>query len=241
MSLYILYKNKKIFLSKDLSDFTLGLSQEEFFNSSLQDLESMVGYHIKNIVVTSEKYDDPLEEKELYLKVLNHIKLFNLESIDIIPLGEPFIYYQDILDFLKTLSNKNIRQINFTTSATLLTKKKINKLFQLQQTSGVKYLFIVSVDGITKKQYESISHFSFKKILKIIKWLQKCFDIRIKYTLKSELNNNSLISIFSFFNKRKILSRSIIIDVDTTHGFYSDEEKEKILKQFKNMQRICSF
>lgn len=230
MSLYILYKNKKIFLGKDLFDFTLGLSQEEFFNSSQHDLEAMVGYHIKNIVVS-------LEEKELYLKVLNHIKLFNLESIDITPLDE---YYQDILDFLNTLSNKNIRQINFTTNAILLTKKKINELAQLQQTSGVKYLFIVSVDGITKKQYESINHFSFRKILKIIKWLQKCFDVRIKYTLKDELNNNSLISIFSFFNKRKILSRSIIIDVDTTYGFYSDKEKEKILKQFKDMQRICS-
>lgn len=231
MNLYILYKNKRIFLGKNLFDFTLGLSQEEFFNSSQYDLETIIGYHIKNIVVAS------LEEKELYLNVLNHIKLFNLESIDIMPLDE---YYQDILDFLKTLSNKNIKQINFTTNATLLTKKKINELAKLQQTSGVKYLFIVLVDGITKKQYESINHFSFRKILKIIKWLQKYFDIRVKYTLKDELNNNSLISIFSFFNKRKILSRCIIIDVDTTYGFYSNEEKEKILKQFKDMQRICS-
>lgn len=267
--LYISLERNKIALSRCCYINThILLDPDEFFKLSLKDL-SKLNYiskpdmfcgedncefgNIKNVVVSISKacnfhcekcpipvHSDSSYEKDLYFKVLNHLKNFELNSIELTRSGEPFYYFDDIINYLKTLDNKNVKQVLFTTNGSLLSRKKIIDLYTIQNETNIKYIITVSVDGINRKHYKKIRHFSFNKIIKTVKILKKYFETRISYTYKKS-NDIDIFSILTFFNKLGIQSRNINIGVDTYYNSYSKDEEKEIIKKYKDIQRVCYF
>lgn len=267
--LYISLVGNKIALSRCCYiNSYITLEPADFFKLSLKDLcklnyiikpdmycgeENCEIENIKNIVVSISKacnfhcekctisqHSDSLYEKDLYFKVLNHISNFKLNSIELTRSGEPFYYWDEIINYLKTLNSKNIKQVFFTTNGSLLSKKRIIELYTIQNATNIKYIITVSIDGINKKHYKKIRHFSFYKIIKIVKILKKFFEVRINYTYK-KTNDVDIFSILTFFNRIGIRSKNINIGVDTYYNSYSKEEEKEIITKYKDVQRVCYF
>lgn len=129
---------------------------------------------------------NPLKNKKVFFNLIEHIKKLNYDtSIIVDGSGEIFIYYNTLLDTLKSLKNTNIKQITFETNASLLDEEKINTLKKLSQETNVEYLFRVSIDGISKETHEKVRPTAnYEQLIKVFKILSETFTTTINFTIK---------------------------------------------------------
>ncbi|MCF0124329.1 MAG: hypothetical protein HUJ68_00965, partial [Clostridia bacterium] len=93
--------------------------------------------------------------KETYINTLYKLKGHNLDEISPSTAGEEFIYYDEIKEWLKTLTPKDVKKIKHQTNLILLNKERILELKKISDETKVKYFFMPSIDGITKETYEN--------------------------------------------------------------------------------------
>jgi MoaA/NifB/PqqE/SkfB family radical SAM enzyme len=148
--------------------------------------------------------EDNAPRKELFFKILDKFKNQNL-TICFDGSGEIFLYYHDIVNWLKTLNENN--KIQFLTNGTLLNEERIQKLKFISDETKVEYEFYLSVDGATKETFEFLRRgASFKETIKIIKLLQKYkFSVHIQATIK-KYNIQEAYKMKSLFKRLRVTS-----------------------------------
>ena len=143
------------------------------------------------------KDDDQL--KDLYFKILYNIKNNNLESIQLTDVGEPFFHFYKTLDYLKSLTLNDTKNVNFLTNASLLSKNKIRMLKEISDFTGVNYTFVISIDGCTKDTYEKTrTNSNFEKVIENAIYLNQLFHVGINFTIKRP-NMSDVLNIKPFF------------------------------------------
>lgn len=140
--------------------------------------------------------------KKSFFKIINIIKNANLESLAFDGTGEIFLFYKDLISFLRTLTPKDTKDIRFMTNGTLLNENRLYELYQISKDTGVNYRFGLSVDGVTKETYEKIRvGAKFEHTLKVIQLIQDIFKNppEIIFTIK-KYNIEEVSLVKSFFN-----------------------------------------
>ena len=175
----------------------------------------------------TNKYDD------LYFKVLNKLteNESNLEQIYLTSNGEPFLYYDKILDFLKKINNNITKKIVACTNGTLLNKKRIDELYNISKETGVKYDISVSIDSFTKETFKKIRNFDLDKIIENTLYLkEKNLLKRIQYCVMLEnLHEFNLLDKFCKENKIEYYY-GIVQSEDEKKSKYIKKELEKYKK-----------
>ena len=181
-----------------------------------------------------ESHSDSEGLKELYFNTLNNIKGHYLNAIKFTDIGEPFFYYNETRDYLKSLKYEiDTKRVEFISNLTLLNKARIEELKQISSQSKISYFFIASIDGINKDTYENTRIGStFEKVLENLKLLVDSFgpdNIQFQYVIKlpNQADNHSQIKNF-FFQNFKICGQ---ITYDTL------ELDESSKKTFHNFER----
>ena len=141
----------------------------------------------------------------LYFRFLNESKeLNNINTVQLMDVEEPFLYYNRTLEFLKSLKNTNIKSVIITTNATLLNKEKILQLKEISLETNVKYQFTVSIDGCTKETYENSRVCgNFEKVISNAKNIYSIFGkdhLIVSFTAKKH-NLYDIPYIKGFFTK----------------------------------------
>lgn len=148
------------------------------------------------------KYSHNLDKcKSVFFEIIEYIKKLEYEtSIIIDGSGDIFSYYPDLIEYLKTLKNSNLKQVIFETNTSLLNGAKILELKKISQETNVKYVFKVSIDGITKETHETVRpKSSFKRTLIMTQIISENFDTVINFTIKQP-NVYDTLTCKSFFN-----------------------------------------
>lgn len=131
----------------------------------------------------------PLQEihdrKQFFFEILNSLRDKHLNLIGFDGSGEIFIYYNDIINYLKSIGPNDTETIQFLTNATLLDEKKIVELYKLSKQTKVKYNFVVSIDGLSKETFTACRPgASFEKVMKNFNLLKKLFFTAVTFTVK---------------------------------------------------------
>ena len=157
--------------------------------------------------------------KETYLNTLYKLKGHNLEEISPSTSGEEFIYYNEVRDWLKTLTPKDVKKIKHQTNLTLLNRERILELKQISDETEVNYFFMPSVDGITKETYEATRiGGKFEVVMQNLKDLVDIFgpqNVKPSFTIK-EPNLPDVCNIVSFFKN------NFGLDIDIGADVYDD-------------------
>lgn len=157
--------------------------------------------------------------KETYLNTLYKLKGHNLEEISPSTSGEEFIYYNEVRDWLKTLTPKDVKKIKHQTNLTLLNRERILELKQISDETEVNYFFMPSIDGITKETYEATRiGGSFEVVMQNLKDLVDIFgpqNVKPSFTIK-EPNLPDVCNIVSFFKN------NFGLDIDIGADVYDD-------------------
>lgn len=167
--------------------------------------------------------------KDLYFSTLEKIKGHHLRNIQLTDVGEPFFYYYKIINYLKSLDkDKDTAEVNFLTNATLLSKDRIDELVAVSKQTGIKYLFVASVDGVTKETYENTRiGGNFEKVIENITYLNNFFDLTINFTIRKP-NMSDVTNIKPFFKSLGLRKVDIYYDIydDECKKLYYEYEKE---------------
>lgn len=99
-------------------------------------------------------HTDVLSEKQIYFTILEKVKGHKLNSLLLGSQGEVFVYYDKIVEYLKSLSTDDFKTVILQTNATLLSDDRVQELSEISKATGIKYQFFVSFSGITKESYE---------------------------------------------------------------------------------------
>lgn len=95
-------------------------------------------------------------DKEVYFDILNKIKGQNLETIELTSEGEPFIYKEDTLKYIESLTLNDCKRLEIMTNGVLLKEEDILRIFRAKCNSGIDIRFLCSISGITKESYEAV-------------------------------------------------------------------------------------
>lgn len=153
--------------------------------------------------------------KNHFFKIINIVKNANLESISFDGTGEIFLFYKDLISFLKTLTPEDTKDIRFMTNGTLLNEDRLKELYQISKDTGINYRFGLSVDGVTKETYEKIRvGAKFEHTLKVIQLIQDIFKNppEIIFTIK-KYNIKEVSLVKSFFNNLKCYHIDFLYDI----------------------------
>lgn len=135
----------------------------------------------------NEHKDEP-DTRDLQFETLEKIKGHSLEKIHLISSGEVFFYYYKVVQFLKSLTYKDTKIIDFQSNLTLLNKARIDELKSISDITGVIYNFSPSIDGITKESFEAIRvGAKWEQVMENLLYLRDTFgahNIFINFTLK---------------------------------------------------------
>ena len=157
--------------------------------------------------------------KETYLNTLYKLKGHNLEEISPSTSGEEFIYYNEVRDWLKTLTPKDVKKIKHQTNLTLLNRERILELKQISDETEVNYFFMPSIDGITKETYEATRiDGKFEVVMQNLKDLVDIFgpqNVKPSFTIK-EPNLPDVCNIVGFFKN------NFGLDIDIGADVYDD-------------------
>ena len=80
-------------------------------------------YHCFN-----KEHKDNSQDKEIYFYLLHEVKGHHLNALILGHQGEVFVYYDEILNYLKTLTVTDFKQIIFQTNLSLLSESRIKEL-----------------------------------------------------------------------------------------------------------------
>ena len=170
------------------------------------------------------QHKDTPEMKKAYFNILYKIKGHQLDTIMMNNGGEVFVYYDEIIEYLKSLTPKDTRQVTFVTNLVLLNEKRFKEFKQISENTGVTYFFLSSVDGIKKESYEAIClGGKFEKITENLHLLADIFGPQqavILYTIKKP-NINETKNVEKYFMDTFGIRCSISFDV------YDKECEEK--------------
>lgn len=135
----------------------------------------------------TEHKDEP-DTRDLQFETLEKIKGHSLEKIHLISSGEVFFYYYKVVQFLKSLTYKDTKIIDFQSNLTLLNKARIDELKSISDITGVTYNFSPSIDGITKESFEAVRiGANWEHVMENLLYLRDTFgahNIFINFTLK---------------------------------------------------------
>ena len=137
---------------------------------------------------------------KIFDKIINEGYHFNKIHLD--GSGEIFIIYKDLKKYLKRLSKDIVNEIMFATNATLLTEDVIKELCEISESTGVKFSFDISLDGITKETFEATRvGASFEKVINNIKNLRPHFEYMLSFTAKQPNITDNPRDVISFFKE----------------------------------------
>ena len=177
-----------------------------------------------------KEHKDTPEMKKAYFDTLYKIKGHQLDTIMMNNGGEVFVYYDEIIEYLKSLTPNDTRQVTFVTNLVLLNEERFKELKQISESTGVTYFFLPSVDGIKKKSYEAIRlGGKFEKITENLHLLADIFGPQqavILYTIKKP-NINETKNVEKYFMDTFGIRCSISFDV------YDKECEEKYNSIFR--------
>jgi MoaA/NifB/PqqE/SkfB family radical SAM enzyme len=164
--------------------------------------------------------------------ILDKLKNNNIELLCLDGRGEIFLVYDKLCDFLKSLKLSDFKKIFFITNGSLLDKEKIMNLKKISDITGLKYIFNLSIDGITKETYEATRiGGNFEKVINNLFLLKKFFDIKITFTIKST-NIKDVPNVVNFFKSLGIKNDDLIIGRDFFEPKYIAIQKN--LEEEKN-------
>lgn len=109
-------------------------------------------YHCFN-----RRHIDSSRDKEIYFYILNNIKGHSLNSLILGHQGEVFLYYEEIKNYLSELSFKDFKQVIFQTNLSLLNSFRIDELKKISDKTGVNYVFLPSLNGITPETHKAVT------------------------------------------------------------------------------------
>lgn len=129
-------------LSSKIENIKVGISKACNYNC----------YHCFN-----RRHVDSSRDKEIYFYILNNIKGHNLNSLILGHQGEVFLYYEEIKNYLSELSFKDFKQIIFQTNLSLLNTFRIDELKKISDKTGINYVFLPSLNGITPDTHKAVT------------------------------------------------------------------------------------
>lgn len=174
-------------------------------------------------------HKDSPETKQLYFKTLENIKRNCLTEIRLNDRGEPFFYYNQTLNYLKSLNpDKDTKQVSFVSSLSTLNETRIKELKQVSDNTGIPYKNItVSIDGITKETFEATRiGANFEKVMNNLELMVKEFgseNVCINYVIKKP--NFKDKNIKEFFLKNFNIGYTFV-----TYDCF-DEEAKKVFEE----------
>lgn len=191
----------KCFLEKKIKQVDVGISHA-------------CNMHCMNCFFKEHK--DTPEMKKAYFDTLYKIKGHQLDTIMMNNGGEVFVYYDEIIKYLKSLTPNDTRQVTFVTNLVLLNEERFKELKQISDETGVTYFFLPSVDGIKKESYEAIRlGGKFEKITENLHLLADIFGPQqavILYTIKKP-NIDELENVEKYFKDNFGIRCTISFDV----------------------------
>ena len=146
--------------------------------------------------------EEIINRKNFVFDILNFLKGKNLQEISLDGSGEIFMYYDELIEYLTTISSNDTKVFRFLTNATLLNEKKIIELYKLSKKTGVNYSFYISVDGISEKTFNACRpNADFKKVFNNLILIKKLFNlVDVTFTVKRP-NIEDTPFIEDFFKK----------------------------------------
>lgn len=129
-------------LSSKIENVKVGISKACNYNC----------YHCFN-----RRHVDSSRDKEIYFYILNNIKGHNLNSLILGHQGEVFLYYEEIKNYLSELSFTDFKQVIFQTNLSLLNTFRIDELKKISDKTGINYVFLPSLNGITPKTHKAVT------------------------------------------------------------------------------------
>lgn len=129
-------------LSSKIENIKVGISKACNYNC----------YHCFN-----RRHVDSSRDKEIYFYILNNIKGHNLNSLILGHQGEVFFYYEEIKNYLSELSFKDFKQVIFQTNLSLLNTFRIDELKKISDKTGINYVFLPSLNGITPDTHKAVT------------------------------------------------------------------------------------
>ena len=210
-------------LSNKIENLKIGISKACNYNC----------YHCFN-----KNHVDTPRDKEIYFYLLNASKGHGFNSLTLGHQGEVFIYYDEIVNFLKTLSTKDFKQIIFQTNLSLLDDFKIKKLKEISIETGLDYVFLPTINGITPETHKAITNTdTFYDVMNNLGILLENFGpdkVKITFTIK-EPNMTDLPNVSDFFNQVGIKYLNINYDL------YDTSCKDLYLKFLNNGHLKCIY
>lgn len=162
------------------------------------------------------EHKDTPEMKKAYFDTLYKIKGHQLDTIMMNNGGEVFVYYDEIIEYLKSLTLDDTRQVTFITNLVLLNEDRLKELKQISDATGINYFFLPSVDGITKETYEATRiGGKFAKITENLRLLCDIFTPKnavVLFTIKKP-NISDAKQVEDYFKINFGLKSSISFDV----------------------------
>lgn len=238
---------------KDLDLFSL--NYDDFFRKKSSPLCTVnctpLNSEIRNLVIGISKacnlncyncfnsyHEDSEEDKELYFYLLERAKGHNLNSLLLGSQGEVFTYYNEITTYLRSLTTKDFKIIILQTNATLLDESRLEELKEISKSTGIKYQFFISMNGITKETYENThigANFD-RTLLNVISILEKfdSNDTRITFVLKKT-------NISDAPNIRKFFKDLGFKHIDISYDFYDFGCKEVYNKLMQSEVGQCIY
>lgn len=179
-------------------------------------------------------HKDSIGQKRVYFSTLEKLKGHKLDKILLTDNGEPFIYYDKILSYLKSLTKEDTLAIEITTNLMLLNEERIKKLHDTMIKTQISYRWILSLDGITKETFEATRiGASWEKVCKNVRLIAENFcreNIRISYVIRKPAIKDAPFAK-SFFEKKFRLKTDIYYD------FY-DEECKEFFQNLKHLEYL---
>lgn len=164
-------------------------------------------------------HPDPREKDLLYNFILPKVKGFGYGTLQLDGKGEVFLNYKEITSFLKTLSfEKDFKTVRFLTNGSTLTRERLLELKSISNTTGINYIFAISVDGISKKTFEAVRcGLSFENVMANLQNAIEIFgnnNVDITFTIK-EPNKEDTPYVKDFLvNNYNILPERIAMQSD---------------------------
>lgn len=191
-------------LSSKIENIKVGISKACNYNC----------YHCFN-----RKHVDSNRDKEIYFYILNNIKGRNLNSLILGHQGEVFLYYEEIKNYLSELSTNDFKQVIFQTNLSLLNTFRIDELKTISDKTGINYIFLPSLNGITPETHKAITgQDDYYQVEGNLKYLLEQFgpqNIKVTFVIK-EPNMPDLPNVDSYLKSFGIKYLNISYDMFDT-------------------------
>ena len=168
--------------------------------------------------------------QKIYLKTLESLKGHNLEYIRLTDQGEPFFPYSETVNYLKSLTPADTKQVQITTNGTLLSDEVINII----ETSNVDILLTISLNAYNKEHYKTkMGVDAFEHVLdKIEKLKSKNQMFKVSFLI-DEFDDAELKSYIPIFNS--LLEKHIWFGVFPANQYSDKIVENKTYQQLYNM------